>query len=164
MGTRHSYSKEFKDSMVLKVLNRGNRTISEVCEQAGISAGSVGNWLRNNAIVPEMKQQSREWSAEEKLEALSKTQKMTEAELGIYLRQEGLHNHRLNEWRSDALKSLDGSLARPQRHKRDERDVKIAGLERDLLRKDRALAEASALLILQKKVHLIWERNEEEKN
>jgi transposase len=52
-------------------------------------------------------------------------------------------------------------LAKPQRHQRDERDAKIAGLERELLRKDKALAEASALLILQKKVHLIWEKSEE---
>jgi transposase len=148
----------------LKVLNRGNRTIAEVCEQEGISVGSVGNWLRNNAIVPDMQKHSRAWSAEEKLEAVSETRKMAETELGVYLRQEGLHSHRLNEWRSDVLKSLDGSLAKPQKHKRDERDVKIADLERDLLRKDRALAEASALLILQKKVHLIWEKNEEGKS
>jgi len=98
-----------------------------------------------------MQKQSRSWSAEEKLEAVSETRKMAEADVGIYLRKEGLHSHRLNEWRSDALKSLDSSLTKPQKQKKDERDEKIASLERDLLRKDRALAEASALLILQKK-------------
>jgi transposase-like protein len=163
LRTRRKYSKEFKNSMVLKVLNRGDLTIAEVCEREGMSVGSVTNWLGKNVIVPEMKNQYKKWSAEEKLEALIQTGKMEETELGVYLRQEGLHSHRLHEWRSDALKSLDGALARPQKLKKDDRDVKIAELERNLLRKDRALAEASALLILQKKVHLIWEQSEGEK-
>lgn len=164
MGTRPTYSKEFRDSVILKVMNRGSRKISDVCEQEGVSKGSVTNWLRASGSVISMKKKPRKWSAEEKLEALSKTRNMADTELGVYLRQEGLHSHRLTEWRADALKSLDGASAKPQKPKADERDQKIAALERDLLRKDRALAEASALLILQKKVQLIWAKNDEEES
>lgn len=161
MSTRQSFSKEFKESIVKKILHRDGVSIEEICDREGVGRSTAVNWLRARAKVPGMKKDSRKWSAEEKLEALIETRKMVEPELGVYLRQAGLHSHRLNEWRSEALKSLDEALAKPQRHQRDERDVKIAGLERELLRKDKALAEASALLILQKKVHLIWEKSEE---
>ena len=162
MSTRQSFSKEFKESIVQKVLHRNGVSIQEVCDREGVAKSTASNWIRACAIVPGMKK-AKKWSAEEKLEALSETRNMAEAELGVYLRQKGLHSHRLSEWRIEALKSLEGALARPRGPKRDERDVKIADLERDLLRKDKALAEASALLILQKKVHLIWEKSEEEK-
>ena len=163
MITRQHYSKAFKEAMVLKVLNRGDQTVSAICQKEGLSGSTVHTWLEKHDALKIMKNSNRTWSPQEKLEALLKTQNISEADLGVYLRQEGLHEHRLKEWHTEVLKSLDEALNKPQRPKKDERDVKIAGLERDLLRKDRALAEASALLILQKKVHLIWERNEEGK-
>ncbi len=71
-------------------------------------------------------------------------------EFGAFLRREGLHSHQLQEWREEVLKEL-APLARKPQSKKDERDEKIKALERELRRKDKALAEASALLILQKK-------------
>jgi transposase len=162
VGTRQTYSKDFKDAIVVKVLNRGDRTIAEVCGDEGVAIGSINGWMKESGIVP-ANMKRKKWSAEEKLDALSDTRKMPDAELGVYLRKAGLHSLRLTEWRADVLKSLDGALAKPQAPKKDERDLKIKDLEREILRKDKALAEASALLILQKKVHLIWERSEEEK-
>ena len=72
-----------------------------------------------------------------------------------YLRREGLHSHQLQEWREEVLKGLQ-SAPRKLQSKKDERDEKIKSLEHELRRKDKALAEASALLILQKKIDLIW--------
>lgn len=162
MSTRQTYSKDFKDSIILKVLNRGDQTIAEVCASEGVALGSISSWMKESDIVP-ANMKRKKWSPEEKFNALIETRNITDAELGVYLRKAGLHSHRLTEWRGDVMKSLDGSLAKPQGPKRDERDLKIKDLEREILRKDKALAEASALLILQKKVHLIWERSEEEK-
>ncbi len=58
----------------------------------------------------------------------------------------------ITEWRADVIEHF---AARPT-PKKDARDETIRQLEREILRKDKALAEASALLILQKKVELIW--------
>ena len=106
---------------------------------------------------------AKKWTAEEKLKAINETHAMSEEELGAFLRREGLHSHQLQEWREEVLKGLE-SAPRKSLSKKDERDEKIKTLERELRRKDKALAEASALLILEKKIDLIWgKKGEDEK-
>ena len=79
-------------------------------------------------------------------------------ELGAFLRREGVHAAELEQWREtvvDAAKlALEGGAARSSSRGADTKRIKE--LERDLRRKDRALAETAALLVLQKKVHEIW--------
>lgn len=165
MRGRQSYSKEFKDAIVSKIVSRGNQTIEEVCEREGVGKATAANWLRARANVAPMTKQktSKKWSAQAKLKAINETHAMSEEELGAYLRREGLHSHELNEWREEVIKGL-APAPRKTPGKKDERDEKIKSLERELRRKDKALAEASALLILQKKIDLIWgSKDEDEK-
>ncbi len=106
---------------------------------------------------------SKKWTPEAKLKAISETLAMSEEELGVYLRREGLHSNELKEWREEVIKGL-APIAKKAAAKKDERDEKIKILEREIRRKDKALAEASALLILQKKIDLIWgSKDEDEK-
>jgi hypothetical protein len=82
-------------------------------------------------------------------------QQLSEVDLGELLRREGLHSAQLEEWRRATLAALTGSAAfRPKRSAEDGKRIKV--LEREILRKDRALAEVTALLVLQKKVREIW--------
>jgi hypothetical protein len=92
------------------------------------------------------------WTAEAKLKALVETTGLAEDELGLYLRREGVYAHQITAWRAEVIAHFE---TRPTWAK-DVRDETIRQLEREILRKDNALAEASALLILQKKVDLIW--------
>ena len=92
------------------------------------------------------------WTAEAKLKAIVETARLAEPELGLYLRREGLYSHQITAWRAEVIAHLE---TRPKVAK-DARDETIRQLEREILRKDKALAEASALLILQKKVDVIW--------
>lgn len=156
------YPVEVMDAVVAKVLSRGNRTIEDVCKQEGISAQTVGNWLRKHAKVSGMKKQTevKKWSAENKLKALFETSALGENDFGMYLRKEGLYSHQVTEWRADVLKSLDEARTRPQAAKRDERDDRIKELEHDLTRMEKALAEASARMMLQKKADLFWAARE----
>ena len=87
------------------------------------------------------------------MNAVSDLRHATEAEVGEYLRREGLYAAELEEWKGQMMASLEAKSKAPSK---DERDEKIKQLEREILRKDKALAEASALLILQKKAALIW--------
>jgi transposase len=156
------YTLEVKDSVVAKVLSRGNRSIEDVCRQEGINTQTVGNWLRKHAMVAGMKNpiEIKKWSAEDKLKALFETRSLAENDFGAYLRKEGLYSHQVTEWRADALKSLGEARTRPQAAKRDERDDRIKELERDLARMEKALAEASARMMLQKKADLFWAERE----
>ncbi len=103
------------------------------------------------------KKKSRRWTAKQKLKAISETISASEADVGCFLRKEGLHSQELNEWQDQALTSLEGFVkAGPTREEYDRLQEENKRLEREVLRKDKALAEASALLILQKKIALIW--------
>jgi len=97
------------------------------------------------------------WTPEAKLKAIIETAGLTEEEFGLYLRREGVYSHQIAEWRAEILTHF---ATRPP-SKKDVRDETIRQLEREILRKDKALAEASALLILQKKVDLIWGSRDE---
>lgn len=165
MSLRQSYSREFKEAIVAKLVNRGNQTIEEICEREGVGKSTAVNWLRARVNVANMAKQktTKKWTPEEKLKAIIETSTMGEEELGVFLRREGLHSHQLQEWREEVLKGLQ-SAPRKSQSKKDERDEKIKSLEHELRRKEKALAEASALLILQKKIDLIWgSKSEDEK-
>lgn len=94
-----------------------------------------------------------DWSAAEKLAAVVHCEQLDEEELGRYLREVGLHEEHLQEWRQQCEQSLD-----PRAQVQRERELKKDNqrLNRELLRKEKALAEAAALLVLSKKVRALW--------
>ena len=55
MLERQKYSKEFKAAIAAKILNRGNRTIEEVCEEVGVKKVTAANWIRLHVNPLEMK-------------------------------------------------------------------------------------------------------------
>ena len=155
MKNVRKFSVGFKEAFVTKVMNRGDRSISEICKQEGVGLSSASRWLLERDSGSGMKKENstQGWTPEAKLKAIFESSGLSEEELGLFLRREGLHSYQLEEWRAEILKALGTQKAKSVK---DDRDQKIRELEQDLRRKDKALAEASALLILQKKVNLIW--------
>jgi transposase len=91
-----------------------------------------------------------DWSPEERLRVVLEASRLSDDELGAFLRREGLSEAVLEEWRTAALDAL-----RPQK-KPSADSRRVRELEKQLRRKDKALAEAAALLVLQKKAQAIW--------
>ena len=108
------------------------------------------------------KKNKTKYSAEQILNIISETHGLNEEDLGVYLRKNGLYSHQITQWKKDIL--LLFNQPKVSSNKKDARDVRIKDLEKNLKKKDAALAEASALLILQKKIQLIWplEKEDEE--
>lgn len=156
MGTSKRFSQEFKQAIVNKLLNRDQQTIEQFCEQNGLALSTVTRWQSECANVSRMNQKKNKskLSAENILKIISETYSLNEEELGLYLRKHGLHTAQISEWREDILASMN----KPKvfLNKKDARDLKINDLEKNLRKKDAALAEVSALLILQKKANLLW--------
>lgn len=98
----------------------------------------------------------RDWSPEEKLNAVIEAQALSEDEMGAFLRRKGLHEAQLQEWRSILLASLQGHPQRTGAKPSAGQTRRIRELEKELDRKDKALAETAALLVLQKKVQALW--------
>jgi transposase-like protein len=98
---------------------------------------------------PAQPRQMQDWTPEEKLAIVLEAATLSEGELGVFLRSKGISSSLLDEWKHQVLTGLRGS---------QQVGVTVAGskrikeLERELRRKDKALAEAAALIILQKKV------------
>jgi len=97
----------------------------------------------------------QDWTAEEKLQAVIEAAGLSEEELGEFLRRQGLHGAQLQQWRDGVLAGLEQSSKRGSRKSSPEAR-RVRELERELDRKEKALAEAAALLVLKKKVRKIW--------
>ena len=83
---------------------------------------------------------------------------MNEADLAAYCRQRGLYAEQIQTWRAACEQANDWERAGTQRLGQATREEKkrIKTLERDLARKEKALAEAAALLVLRKNAAAIW--------
>jgi len=154
------FTEEFKKATVQKYLSRGSRTVGDICIEAGIANPTLYEWARKYGITPGMNivnRRPQDWTAEEKIKACIEYEKLSEDVRGEFLRSKGLHTEHLDEWKRTWIEAL--LSPRDQRASRAEvleASRKIKELERELYRKDKALAETTALLVLKKKADLIW--------
>jgi transposase-like protein len=154
------YSAEFKKTAVEKLLSRGARPVAAIIEELGVPSPTLYQWKLDFAKGDGMKKSSRpqDRSAEEKLKSLNEYAAAPVEERGETLRRLGVHKEHVEEWQAQVLKALKyGALGKHvERSERAEDRRKIKELEKDLHRKNRALAETTALLVLKKKADLIW--------
>ena len=164
----HKYSETIKETRVKKLSAPGAQSAAELSRETGISQTTISKWLRDygklSVMKTDNKKQSR--SAEEKFEIILHTQGMSEPEFGKYLRKEGLHSADIERWKQDCLTGISsGNKGRPRKDPEIVRlEKKEKDLKREIRRKDKALAEASALLILKKKAEAIWGADEDEES
>ena len=97
----------------------------------------------------------QDWTAEEKLTVVIEAASLPDEELGAFLRERGLHQANLKQWRREMIEGLAEPKARSS-SKPSAETRRIRELERELTRKEKALAEAAALLILKKKAQALW--------
>lgn len=155
------FSKEFKDSIIQKSLLPEGPSLVELARKHEISVTTLYNWKAKYANHAGMSK-SKKWTPERKLEAIIQAAPMTENELGEFLRKNGLHSSDLEQWKNDFY----GSQKSPGRPRKDpeltELEVNHKKLKKDLNRKERALAEMSARVILLKKSQEIFGDDEED--
>jgi transposase len=152
-------------SAVVKVLNRGNRSLTAIQRELGVSMGSLYRWKAAFGTMGGMKkpQSPQDRSSHEKLKAVIEFASLPPEKQGEYLRKEGLHAETLEVWRKQMESGLEPVQSRQViRAERAADRKKIKELEKELRRKDKALAETTALLVLKKKANLIWGTGEDE--
>lgn len=160
------YSPAFRALMIQKMTDPDGPSPVSLADEIGVSRSSLYRWVSEADTVDiaaaepptfaeSMKRLSnmkrpQDWSAEEKLAAVLEAAALSEEELGAFLRSRGLHDAQLQQWRDQMLIGLE-----PKAVKRSE-SKRIHELEKELRRKDKALAETAALLVLKKKAQEIW--------
>ena len=131
-----------------------------VAREAGIGAATLARWREGLQSRPAL---GRAWTAAARFEAVITSAAMAEADKGAWRREHGVYPAEVDKWHASATAALsepEEERASPQATRQDRKRIKE--LERDLLRKDRALAETAALLVLSKKVGAIFNRGEAE--
>ena len=149
------YSEAFKSRMVRRLVGPSARSANAVAVEVGVSQESLSRWLRAAGNVGDMPRATRTtWTGVEKLRVVREAHGLSETALGALLRREGLHAAQLTAWRAAA----EGALAEPTRGRAapSVEAKRIKELERELRRKDAALAETAALLVLKKKAEAWW--------
>ena len=104
----------------------------------------------------ELGELAQHWSSEQRLQALLESHALTGPELNAWCREKGLFEHQLKQWRQ-AFCSVSEPDPRQCRTELRALKTKNEQLQRDLHRKDKALAETAALLVLQKKFQALLE-------
>jgi len=141
-------------------------------QEVGVSQVALSRWLREVGSVGGMTRSSGKtkkiWTGAEKLRVVTEAAGLSESDLGALLRREGLHEAQLTEWRLSAEAALGGQQVGRGRAKSSSEDLRTAArikeLEREVRRKDKALAETAALLVLKKKVQEIWGESSEDED
>jgi len=145
-----------------------NKLISELARENGISEQTLYTWRRNlkaqGVPVPGNGKNAEEWSSKDKFGVVLETAGLNEAELSEYCRRKGLFSEQIAAWRTACQEANAHSVdrARDQREQSKTDRKRIKQLEKELLRKEKALAEAAALIILRKKAQAIWGDPEED--
>jgi transposase-like protein len=162
------YSSERKAAILNKLLPPSNMTVAEVAREEGISDKTLYHWRskakESGSPVPGKTPTTEHWSADAKLAVVIETASMSEFELSHYCRKKGLYTEQVKAWKVQCLGGFQSSheqaLAAKKQTKSDRAEIKY--LKKDLRRKEKALAETAALLVLRKKLNALWGDEDEE--
>lgn len=154
------YSSGLKARMIERMSGRDPLSANKLSGEVGISQNTLSRWLRGASEVKNVKgnghvAQSRpdDLPPAEKFRLVMEASTLSEDELGAFLRRNGLHEAQLEDWRQ----KVEEALSKPKkgRHRKSPEAKRVEQLEREVLRKDRALAEVTALLALKKKLETL---------
>jgi transposase len=168
------YSNKFKSAMIQRL--SGNNPISSnfLSEEVGVAQSTLSKWLRDASVVqpgtfqePTNKflrevqmiktpKRPKDWNPEQKLQAVVNASRLSEDDFGAFLRKNGLHESNIKQWHLEMLSGLQNTASNKKAKGKSAEAKHIRQLEKELFRKDKALAETAALLVLKKKARAIW--------
>ena len=162
---RNQHTAEFQEQALSKVRTRGKRTLESVATELNMPLGTLKGWLKRSstdgvglphAANPLGDVPAGQWSSAQRLLALQESHALSGSALHAWCREKGLFEHQLKQWR-DAFCApvhtpvVSAAQQRVANTALRELQARHDRLQREMRRKDRALAEAAALLVLQKK-------------
>ena len=157
-----------KKSLVAKTCTPGGPSICQLAKETGIPSSTIRGWVKVFSADEEISKGKRpkDWTPSERLEAVMESHGLEDEKLGEFLRKKGLHSNQIEEWKREISLMANESIKKRGRPRLDPEVVALREenkrLKRDILRKDRALAEASAILILKKKAEDLWGKDEDD--
>jgi transposase-like protein len=163
---KSSYTQAFKEQAVEKALLRGQRSLKSVADELNISHWTLRDWLKKlpgDKLKTQIdsSKRPRDWTLPERLQGLLESYGLDEEALHAYCRERGIFPHHLEQWQKAFGCGESPEGVRSEQRERNALKAEIQQLKRDLSRKEKALAESAALLVLQKKFQAFWEEKGE---
>lgn len=157
---RGNYAFALKQAMVKRYLLDPENRIGVFSKENGIPESCLRNWIREAEAgilhVMSKKKDKRYWDLNKKLQMLLEYGRISdEVEKGKWLRKSGLKSEHIEAWKNEIENALKKKPSK-------EENAKIKQLEKDINKKDKALAEVTALLVMKKKAQAIWGTEDEE--
>lgn len=167
------FSQSFKIQAVQKALNRSDSvSIPDIALSLGIARSTLQRWiteareqkLESKTVGDNMMKQEKkpqDWSTEERFNLILRCDGLEVEAINELCREQGIYPHHIKQWKEDFV---TGNIAKKGHSKGAETKPlkqEIKALKKELNRKEKALAETAALLVLQKKVHDIWGTDED---
>ena len=162
-----TYSKEFKEKVIARMFPPHNAGIPELSYETGIPKKTLYRWRNKYLKKQPMNGEdtpSASLSSNEKFHIVIETASLNEAELSEYCRKNGLYREQIEAWKTVCIEANEFRSGKVEREKSRMQARKIKELESELRRKEKALAEAAALLVLKKKLQTLWEEGEDVKS
>lgn len=162
------YPLERKETVIQKMMPPTNMSISSLAAESGITQSTLYNWRKQaksrGVAVPGDGKNAEQWSSVDKFAVVLETAALNTAELAEYCRKKGLFAEQIEQWKHACMGANASADEQEKQHKLQGRADKkrIKQLEVDLRRKEHALAETAALLVLRKKANAIWGESEDE--
>jgi hypothetical protein len=158
-----------KESVLRRLFSQNPESVADVCRSTGIPRSTVFYWKYKKEAQVKMVVSSSDpssWDGSKKLSIVIETAGLNKEELSEYCRKNGLYPEQIDQWRTAAIfaneVSSSAALTRKEKSELKKEKQKSRRLEKELNRKDKALAETAALLVLKKKVQEIWGDPEDE--
>lgn len=167
-GKRRLYTPEHKAEIVIRMMPPNNESVLAISREEGIPEATLYKWRKDARVAgnatPGNGKTSDKWTSQDKFLVVMETFAMNEFELAKYCRKKGLYREQINAWKGICLQAnnqvFDQAKQLNAQLKEEQKRAKV--LERNLQRKEKALAEAAALLLLRKKAQAIWGDDVEE--
>ena len=162
------YSEERKQAILKKMMAPLNTPVSQLVAETGISDCTLYTWRKEarlkGVVVPGNGKNAEDWSSENKFAVVVETLPLNEAELAAYCRKKGLYVDQVKRWKESCQQANAISDERSKETKKlsfkEKREIQ--SLKKELRRKEKALAETAALLVLRKKADAIWGESEDD--
>ncbi len=159
------YSEAVKADVRKRMSPPQRQSVAQISAELGIHVVTLYNWRKawrlQGEVVPASEKDPEGWSATDKFTVVLETAGLNATELSAYCRERGLYPEQVERWRQASQDANEKPVLTLREQKeleklraQDQREIKR--LKQELRRKEKALAEAAALLIASKKIQAFW--------
>lgn len=159
-----TYKKEMKEKLIKLMLPPENKSVKELSSEHSIHEQTLYKWrkeAKSKGVVYQDNGNSRQkYSKEMQLQIIIETSLLNVNDMSEYCRRKGLYAEEIEAWKKSIVSGETDEQSKLKQELK-EKDTELKSTKKELYRKEKALAEAAALLILRKKMHAIWDSDEE---